>query len=125
MDDVRLRCFLSSSKRNLFEEINAISSPEKKADKSKVNRMKVKLSKIQVVKKFNCLLTAKILYFRKLQITCTENTNNKIIPVADDFFIKVKFSSFFVQNPAFSLSGFLCLKHRKITKYFSKLSLVN
>ena len=35
-------CFLSISSRNLFDETNAISIPEKKAEKSKVIKMAIK-----------------------------------------------------------------------------------
>ena len=46
MEDVRLRCFLSNSNRNLFEVTKAISNPEKKAERSKVKTMKEKLFKM-------------------------------------------------------------------------------
>lgn len=49
MDDVRLRCFLSSSKRSLLEDTNAISIPEKNAEKSNDKRMKEKLSNFLTV----------------------------------------------------------------------------
>lgn len=49
MDDVRLRCFLSSSNRSLFEDTNAISIPEKNAEKSNDKRMKEKLSNFLTV----------------------------------------------------------------------------
>jgi len=43
MDEVILRCFLSSSNRSLFEETKAISIPEKKAEKKRVIKTAVKL----------------------------------------------------------------------------------
>jgi hypothetical protein len=41
MEEVKLRCFLSSSNRNLLEETKAISIPEKKAEKHSVMIMAV------------------------------------------------------------------------------------
>ena len=46
IEELRLGCFLSSSNRRRLELTKAISSPEKKAEKSSVNKIKVKLSKI-------------------------------------------------------------------------------
>lgn len=46
MEDARLRCFLSSSKRSLFDDTNAISMPEKKAENASVQSIKGMFSKI-------------------------------------------------------------------------------
>ena len=56
---MRLGCFLSNSKRNLFEVIKAISNPEKNAEKINVNRMYVKLSKIIVAMWFFVFIKCK------------------------------------------------------------------
>ena len=63
MDEVRLRCFLSSSKRNLFEVTKAISSPEKKAENSKVSN--INESWFKTAKQNYESTNAKIQYFRK------------------------------------------------------------
>ena len=63
MDEVRLRSFLSNSKRSLFEVTKAISNPEKKADKSSVINIYMKLSKIGFAEIFSKLLAAKIQLF--------------------------------------------------------------
>ena len=49
IEEVRLGCFLSSSNRSRLELTNAISKPEKKAEKSSVSKIKVKLSKIDLL----------------------------------------------------------------------------
>lgn len=48
MADVRFCCFLSSSKRSLFDVTKAISIPEKNAEKSSVINIKVIISKMSV-----------------------------------------------------------------------------
>ncbi len=63
MEDVRFRCFLSNSKRNLFEVTKAISNPEKNAEKINVSKMSTKLSKIILSLKYDCRLSAKIQSF--------------------------------------------------------------
>ena len=78
MDDVRFRCFLSNSKRSLLEVIKANSSPEKKAVKSSVNRMNMKLSKIRFSLGYNKLSFAKIQFSTNLELTNIEFTNKKI-----------------------------------------------
>jgi hypothetical protein len=49
IDEVRLRCFLSNSKRSLFELTKAISNPEKKAEKSNVKIISVKFPKTRLM----------------------------------------------------------------------------
>jgi len=46
MDEVRFCCFLSSSKRSLFDVTNAISNPEKKAESKSVRSMNEKRPKM-------------------------------------------------------------------------------
>jgi len=54
MDDVMLRCFLSSSKRSLLDVTKAISSPEKKAEKTSVKIIKDIVFKIRTQKLLHC-----------------------------------------------------------------------
>lgn len=46
MDEVSERCFLSNSNRSLLDDTNAISSPEKKAEKTNERKIKLKLFKM-------------------------------------------------------------------------------
>ena len=46
MAEDRFFCFLSSSKRSLLEEINAISIPEKKAENTSAQKMYTIFSKL-------------------------------------------------------------------------------
>ena len=46
IDEDRLRCLRSNSNLSLLDDTKAISIPEKNAEKSKANKMKIKLSKM-------------------------------------------------------------------------------